>query len=276
MSSVQEAARLLAGIPGWQGRAAELSPLAGAGQRRSFLVTAGDERCVLRLAGRAASGRGMAGELTVHARAAKAGIAPRIRHADPARGLLLTDYVAGTAWTEADLEDPGSLAELAVLLRRLHALPPCGIPYDARAAAEAYLAALRAAGPVPALAGTCRRIIVEHAPCARPACCHNDLVAQNVVRGTALQLIDFEYAGDNEPLFDLAGLAGWHELDDARAGWLLDAWADGAGRALRARFAAERRRFDAIQWLWLAARACDQPQPADAARLERVAARLAG
>ena len=59
----------------------------------------------------------------------------------------------------------------------------------------------------------------EHAP--RP--CHNDLLAANVFfDGERVRLIDWEYAGMNDPFFDLANLAANNELGEAEERELLE------------------------------------------------------
>lgn len=277
MSNPSIAAERLRKLPGWADRDATLTALTGGYHGRSFRVDSDGERYVLRIAHAVPSARGggLLTEQRVHALAAEQGIAPRVHQADAEHGLLLTDYIDGETWTPQSLGERGNLRDLADLLRELHALPCCGVPYDAQAAADCYFAELRAAGQSTPLAETCRRIVAEREPPANPACCHNDVVAENVLRGESLMLIDFEYAGDNDPLYDLACVIGWHHLDAANADYLLEAYTDGASAEDRERLAAERRVFDAMQWLWLAYRRVLHRTSADDAQLERVAARLA-
>jgi thiamine kinase-like enzyme len=107
------------------------------------------------------------------------------------------------------------------------------------------------------------------------AVCHNDVVAQNIISTPALKLLDWEYACDNDPLFDLASLVGYHNLDERLALALLDSSAGGADAALRDRLAAQVRLYDAIQWLWLANRHRLSPNAQQAARLEVLQQRIA-
>jgi len=51
---------------------------------------------------------------------------------------------------------------------------------------------------------------------------HNDLLAANFIDdGERLWLLDWEYAGHNSPLFDLANLAANNDLSEEGERWLL-------------------------------------------------------
>jgi thiamine kinase-like enzyme len=59
----------------------------------------------------------------------------------------------------------------------------------------------------------------------RPSFCHNDLLAANLLDdGERLWLLDWEYAGWNSPMFDLANLASNCELDSAGERLLLETY----------------------------------------------------
>jgi aminoglycoside phosphotransferase (APT) family kinase protein len=265
---------LLASIPGWQGRRADIAPLPRGHNNRSYRVAWNDRLFVLRIVDHAdRSGmRDFALESQIQHRAAALGIAAPVEYANPASGLLLTRYLPGTAWTPADLQDTAKLEQLAELLRALHALPLCGVLYDAVHAADAYLEAMPAPVANSAMAVRCREIIADAGAASVPTCCHNDIVASNIIGGTRLQLIDFEYARDNAPLFDLASLVGWHNLAEPLAINLLAAYTGNAAADSWQEFSAQCRRFDAIQWLWLSMRGA--PSVEDRQQLNVVATRL--
>jgi thiamine kinase-like enzyme len=57
------------------------------------------------------------------------------------------------------------------------------------------------------------------------AFCHNDLLAANFIdAGERLWLIDWDYAGFNSPLFDLANLCSNSDVAEADEAWLLEAY----------------------------------------------------
>jgi thiamine kinase-like enzyme len=62
-----------------------------------------------------------------------------------------------------------------------------------------------------------------------------------------LRLVDWEYGGVGDPVFDVAGYLSHHLLDAGQAATLLDAYGAGfdAARLQDARWA-----YDYVQWLW--------------------------
>src|SRR5690606_33399586 len=131
----------------------------------------------------------------------------------------------GPVWDRASLDDPRNLDLLAALLREVHTLPAAGVTLDAEAAAERYAAAAYGKSGLSPFASRCLRIVRE-TPAAGPlACCHNDIVAENVVGSSTLKLLDWEYAGDNDPFFDLASPIAYHDLGSKQAERLLASYA---------------------------------------------------
>jgi len=275
MSATRDAETLLRAIPGWSRCKATLTPLPGGLNNRTWRVDAPHGSRVLRVATRVdpTGQRDFELELRIQQLAAGKGLAPRIEFSDPASGLMLCEYLPGRTLAPRDLEDRAVLRELGTLLRRLHQLPRCGTAIDAVKAVRRYRAALDD-DPSVAFADRCVAIVEATPPAERLCCCHNDVVAENLIAGDMLKLIDFEYARDNDPLFDLACVIGWHNFDDSRARYLLDSYAGGLSSAHLKRLEVERRRFDAIQWLWLAARRVSAPSAAESRQMARIEDRL--
>ena len=213
-------------------------------------------------------------ELPILESAGKAGIAPAILYANPDAGVLMTEYLHGKVWQESDLDSAENIEALGALLRRVHALPPCGNSIDLTAIAEKYAQHLQSRPALYAFASTCVKIISESPRLDSVTCCHNDIVAENVIEAGGLNLIDWEYACDNDPMFDLASAIGFHNFDDRRQQMLLGAYAGGADKELQERLAEQIRVFDAIQWLWLATRHIHSPNKEQARRLEELQQRI--
>jgi thiamine kinase len=268
MSDSLLAAAAIARIPGIEPAKARYRALGGGQSNHSWLIETEDRKLVLRLDGPriAALGLDRHTELKILRQAAGQGLAPAVVYADPQAGILVYEYLPGRCWTRTDLESDNNLEALAALFRRVHALPRSGVPFDAAGAAARYLELIRSDE---ALASTGQRCLdlVERIPLlGETACCHNDVVAANVIATPALRLLDWEYACDNDPLFDLASVIGYHDLDPRRQATLLRAYA--GGLESRERLEQQLRLFDALQWLWLAAVAgkAERPRLAELAR----------
>lgn len=99
----------------------------------------------------------------------------------------------------------------ARLLTRLHTLPRCGQRFSPAATIRHYRSVLgRTLEPVlDEFAQRCVEASDALEESAELRLCHNDCVAKNWIQledGT-LRLIDFEFAGDNDPAFDFATLS---------------------------------------------------------------------
>ena len=266
----------LAKVPGWDRETADIEELKGGLTNRVYHVRSGGRECVLRLI-TDHSGRfplGLSREPAILEAASAAGVAPAILYADSTAGILVTEYLHGRVWRESDLESRENIEALADLLRSVHALPPCGSRFDLAGHAGNYVERLRENHDLCAVASRCVRIIRESPVHESVACCHNDIVAANIIDSGGLKLIDWEYACDNDPMFDLASAIGFHDFDEGRQKLLLSAYAGGAASELKERLAEQVRVFDAIQWLWLATRHLASPHREQARRLEELQLRI--
>ena len=211
-------------LPPWR----LLATLAATPVSTTWRVEAGGELAVLREdePGARHLGLNRAAEPAVLRAAAAAGLGPACRFADPARGLLLTDWLPGRALTPAELREPDHLQRAAGLLRRLHATPLIGPVVDLGAAIERYAAAAGVAWAD--LAARAHRQLARAVADggAEPCFCHNDPTPGNFIAGPSgsLHLIDWEYAGRCHPEFDLAGLAVGAALTGAGVDLLLQTY----------------------------------------------------
>ena len=253
-----------------------IEPLAGGSSNRSVRVTSAAGDWVVRLAGTddGAFGINRVAEHQVHAAAANAGFAPALVHAEPERGLLIAQYVAGRSLTRAELTSPDTLRALGARLGALHALPPPrGVRrLDLHGVLAHYLELEGVPpGPVPRaeLASQLRWSLANYRRTS-VAFCHNDLHWRNVIAAGRLWFVDWEYGGVGDPLFDLAGIIGYHDLDAAARELLLAAH---GGAFKPAEVEPMCRVFDCLHALWLdAARGWDGLEPE---RREALLARLA-
>jgi len=277
MSNLRQARNALELVPGMDADIAEITALEGGLVNRSFLVRPGGDAFALRVGLPTSAtliGVEASCERMVQQAAADKGLAPEVVFADDGAGVYLTRYLPGRAWRAAELAEPDRLEALSMLLRDVHALPLCGGRLDLAAAGDRYAGCIAGHSGDEQFAARCTRVIRSVAVGDALTCCHNDVVAGNIIENRRLWLIDWEFAGDNDPLFDLASLIGFHDMDDRCADVLLSAYKDGSDPASRERLAELVRAYDALQWLWFAARQCLHPAAWQADRLEQLRARI--
>ena len=276
MTSELNAFEALATVPGWDPAKAEIEELKGGLTNRVYFVRQGDQECVLRLNAphTGAFGLDRSCEVEILERAGQSGLAPQILHADEQAGILVTEYLRGTVWQHTDLDNDQNVEALAGLLQSVHKLPTCDFRINLSIVSRKYEQYLQQRQGLHAFASTCVDIIERIPARADVTCCHNDIVAANVVDVGSLKLIDWEYACDNDPMFDLASAIGYHNFDQRRTGILLSAYAGGADGELTIRLEEQVRAYDAIQWLWLATRHLVSPSREQAKRLEELQQRI--
>ncbi len=146
--------------------------------------------------------------------AAEAGVSPAVLHADGATGVMVTRFVDGvTTMTPAGFADrPGAPARAAAVFRRLH---DSGAAFPGRfelfAMIDDYLRIL--AGKTVDLPDGYFEVLkeaetVKAAFAAHPlpiVACHCDPLCENFLdTGERMWLVDWEYAGMNDPMWDSA------------------------------------------------------------------------
>ncbi len=222
MDDEHSVVELLRRVPGWERAEPAIAPLPGGITNRNYRVDVDDRAYVVRIPGERTELLGIdrAGEAEASRRAAELGLAPAVVAELPGVGTLVTEFVAGHPATTAELVAPGVLEGVARSIRRLHCSGPIDAQFPIFRVVEWHArdAAVNG-GQVPAvydeLHATAARI--ERALGGEEAVpCHNDLLPANVlVAPDRHWLIDFEYAGMNVALFDLANLSVNCAFDEA-------------------------------------------------------------
>lgn len=149
--------------------------------------------------------------------AARAGISPDVVFADPARGVMVTRYIDGAATmtAEAFASRQGAAARAGAAFARLHrsgAVFP--FRFELFAMIDEYLALLSTKDM--ALPDGYHDVVAEagviHAALARAALplapCHCDPLCENFLdTGEVMWIVDWEYSGMNDPMWDLGDLS---------------------------------------------------------------------
>jgi thiamine kinase len=207
-----------------------------------------------------------------------AGLAPPVLRCEPSSRLLVTEWVevARDAMTPRT-ED---VTAAAAVLARLHALDagPVWRRLDFAAQARVLEATLPLATAEDSLAGVAARIF-ERLGAAAGGCvpCHHDLNPLNLLTdaGGRCWLVDWEYAGLGDPVYDLASYASQHALDAAGRRRLARAYVRAGGRIDAGRLALAAWAFDYVQWLWYRAALAGGQGPQDRELARQRAGRLA-
>jgi len=236
-------------VPGWEGAA--YCELSGGLSNRTYLVESGDARAVLKIDDclRSPPFNTRKTEAQIQTLAADKGLAARVLYVSDT--VYMTEYLEGIIWSGECLEDNTNLDVLAAGLKKLHALPLTGRTFDAIGAARDYTRQIDGADP--GLVSSFLRKIETGPMPHNLCCCHNDLVAANIINTPETRFLDWEYACDNDPFFDLATVVAHHDLTAEQSDYLLDAYFDGDGERWREQLAREASVYEALLWLWEAA-----------------------
>ena len=169
-------------------------------------------------------------ELMVARAAHAAGIAPEVQYATP--GVTVTQFLGAKTFTENDVRE--NAPRIGKLLKTFHlALPRhitgAGFMFWVFHVIRDYAATLRAVtnpytDELPDLLKQAETLEAVQVP--MPIIFgHNDLLPGNILDdGKKLWLIDFEYAGFNTAMFDLAGASSNAQMSVAQASELLQSY----------------------------------------------------
>jgi thiamine kinase-like enzyme len=169
--------------------------------------------------------------------AAGADLAPAVECCEPGAGVLVTRWAEGRSWTVEEASSPENIRKVALLARRVHALPPLDRPRSVspgqwiayyrralhrRGGDKAFQGRQRALGGFEGIAQSLIEVLSEE-PSASPALCHSDLHVENllIASGGAPVILDWEYAHISDPWWDLAGWACNGDLTAERGELLL-------------------------------------------------------
>jgi thiamine kinase len=258
----------LARVPGLAAGASarRIERLGGGTVNEVYRVDSAAGCFVLRLDGAAWRRPGVdrARELILHRAAAAIGIAPPLLAAEPqARGLLVMEFLPGRVWDTADYGNVDALRRLGERLYALHRLPPPAVEaFDPWRVAQAYVRQIDAAHGA-ALERPLQRLQALSAQLrtgqAAMTVVHGDLWQGNVLQGSRLWLLDWEYAQLSDPLMDVACVLAYYPAAE-RYRVELAAAAGLDARALAAALSDRVFIYRALSWLWHLARG-EQAEP---------------
>ena len=202
---------------------------------------------------------------------AAAGVNAKVLYFDATDGTMLSEFVEGVNMTEARFRDePEAPARVALALKRVHRLGPVfKSRFDVFSMIEIYLDILRTLGaPLPEdyhwveqRARAVRRALDASPIPLSP--CHNDPWPGNLLdAGGRLYIIDWEFSGMNDPMWDLGDLSVESGFEPEQDRVMIEAYYGVASPlALYSRLALYKAMSDLLWALWgLIQHANDNPR----------------
>ncbi len=225
----------IARVPDWSPDDVFVEPLPGGLSNTNYLVVRRGERFVLRMSGPNAEPLGIdrADEARATMAAAAIGIGPDVVHFSATDGLLVTRFIDGRAPSGDAMRTPAMISRVTEVLRRVHAIPIarktqsyCPFHKAERWGREARRRGATFPDDYAALVKRLREVDADRAapPPWGHRFCHNDPVRGNIIDDGTIRLIDWEYAGIGDPVFDLAVISMNNRYDDADDHALLAAY----------------------------------------------------
>lgn len=183
-----------------------------------FAISHGKEQFVLRLPGKGTEEYiNRANEAQAASEAARAGVSPDVRFADPETGVMVTQLVGNAVTMSPDnfKSVHGAPARAGEVFRRLHASGASfSFRFELFSMIDEYLKVLATKDielptgyhDVVREAETVRAALAAH-PLPLTAC-HCDPLCENFLdTGDRMWLVDWEYSGMNDPMWDLGDLS---------------------------------------------------------------------
>jgi thiamine kinase-like enzyme len=249
----------VAALSFWSGKP-KVAPVSGGMTNVNFAVTDASGKYFVRI-GEDIPAHGVLrfNEFAASQAAAACGLSPELLHSEP--GVMIFQWIEARTLTAHDLKDMDIIARVAPLLKKCHdelALHLRGpvLAFWVFHIIRDYVAQLRV-NRSPYQDHFYRYLMIaEELEKAigdiRMAFCHNDLLPANILDdGARLWLVDWDYAGFNSPLFDLANLATNAGFGEAEESMLLELYyGKKPDRPLKQRFLAMAAASALRETLW--------------------------
>jgi thiamine kinase-like enzyme len=249
----------VAALSFWSGKPT-VAPVSGGMTNNNFSVTDAQGKYFVRL-GEDIPVHGVLrfNEFAASQAAAACGLSPALLHSEP--GVMIFQWIDAKTLTPGDLKDLDMIARVTPLLKKCHdelALHLRGpvLAFWVFHIIRDYIAQLRV-NKSPYQDDFYRYLMIaEELEKAigdiKMAFCQNDLLPANILDdGARLWLVDWDYAGFNSPLFDLANLATNAGFGEAEENMLLELYhGKKPDRPLKQRFLAMAAASALRETLW--------------------------
>jgi thiamine kinase-like enzyme len=209
----------------WPGQATSVQRLGGGITNQNYLVEVAGDRFVLRIGGKDTELLGIdrRAEVAAARMAASIGVGPEVVTVLEPEGFLVTRFIEGEPVPLDRMRDVTLLAQVADAVRRLHSGGTLPSNFDSHEVVRRYAGVARERGISPPRDFDWALGVADRIRAARgslvPRPCHNDLLNANFLHdGERIRIVDWEYAGMGDRLFDIGNFSVKHDLgeDDER------------------------------------------------------------
>ncbi len=209
-----------------------VSELAGGQTKKNYRVDVDGTSYMLRVPGANTEQLGIIRdyELAASKAAAAIGVGPRVFTTIQPEGVMITKFIEGRHPSPEEFRQPEMIKRLVQVIRRIHAMGTIPGSFSAFSVVDDYTSiALECGASFPKnfpwlleckqeIENNMAKDPMEQAPC------HNDLLFSNFLDDGDIRVLDWEYAGMNDPTFDLANFAVNLGLNEEQIHLLLQAY----------------------------------------------------
>lgn len=225
---------IVAKIPDWQGKEAQIHELSGGITNHNYRVVVAGTSYVVRIPGTGSELLAINRQNEYHntVAAGQSGVGPRVIHYLEEDSVMVLEFIEGKTMSNATLQSDEAIRRVAESLRKLHRGPEFVNTFNMFRIMDGYLKTVReqeARIPEGYLEeGTPAAQKIEAAVNVHPepmVPCHNDLLAENVIDdGSMMRIIDYELAGNDDPCFELGNMATEYQYNDNQITLLCEAY----------------------------------------------------
>ncbi len=223
----------IARVPQWANeKDLKISPLTGGITNENFRVEVKGDVFVLRIPGADTELLGIdrAVECAVSQMAGEAGIGPKVFYVIEPEGYLVTSFIEGQLPPPEELGKKENIYRVAKAVSRFHemdAIPETFSPFRVVETSAEIARGFKVEFP-DNFGWLIEQMKVAEDALQKnpftPKLCHNDLLNANFLDDGEIRILDWEYAGMGDPVFDLANFSVHHEFNDEQDRWLLEAY----------------------------------------------------
>jgi len=220
----------IARVPDWAVTTdLKATPLGGGITNNNFRIDVDGESFVLRIAGANTNLLGINRDYEYYANmtAGQLGIAPEVYYYIQPEGYLVTRFINGRPILPEEISQPENIQRVIETVRKIHTMQDIPGNFDVFRVVRDYTNTARRNNVefpkdfdwLIERLKEAKNVLYVHP--YKPCPCHNDLLNGNFLTNGHLYILDWEYAGMGDRLFDLANFSAHHNLSDEQDCWML-------------------------------------------------------